>query len=214
MRVMRENEVLSLPLLSTTATCLRLLMMCAVTLLLCTSSAWAQTSSNTTAGGDNAASTADGQHDFDFEFGKWKCHNRRLLHPLTGSNEWVEFDATITAQPIWNGRANMDELEADTPSGHIEGMTVRLYNPKTHQWSIYWATQKNGEFSLPPTVGSFKNGRGEFYDQEDFNGKHITVRYLWTVPTPDTARWEQAFSTDGGKTWETNWTMQGTREKP
>jgi len=155
----------------------------------------------------------DGQHDFDFQFGSWKVHNRRLLRPLTGSNEWVEFEATVVAQPIWGGRANMDEFEADTPSGHIEGMTVRTYNPKSHEWSIYWANQTSGAFSLPATVGKFKDGRGEFYDHEEFNGRSIFVRYLWTVISPDKTQWEQAFSVDGGKTWETNWIMTATRVK-
>jgi hypothetical protein len=174
----------------------------------------AQTQSDPAKTGQQAVTEErDGQHDFDFQFGRWKVHNRRLLHPLTGSNEWVEFDGTIVARPIWGGRANTDEFEADSPSGHIEGMTVRTYNPKSHQWSIYWANQKNGVFSLPPTVGKFKNGRGEFFDQEDFNGQSIFVRYLWLVPSPDSTRWEQAFSVDGGKTWETNWIMIATREK-
>ncbi|HZU28014.1 MAG TPA: hypothetical protein VFA04_20965 [Bryobacteraceae bacterium] len=155
----------------------------------------------------------DGQHDFDFEFGQWKAHSRRLLHPLTGSNQWVEFDGTLVARPVWGGRANMDEFEADSPTGHIEGMTVRTWNPKSHQWSIYWANQASGVFSLPATVGDFRNGRGEFYDQEDYNGRNIFVRYLWLVPSPDHPRWEQAFSQDGGKTWETNWIMTYTRVK-
>ena len=153
----------------------------------------------------------DGQHDFDFEFGKWKSHNRRMLHPLTGANDWVELYADLVARPVWGGRANIDELEADTPSGHIEGMSVRTYNTKSHQWSIYWANQKNGAFSLPATVGYFNNGIGDFYDQEDWNGATILVRYRWTVTNPDQPRWEQAFSTDGGKTWETNWTATFTR---
>ncbi len=161
-----------------------------------------------------AAAERDGQHDFDFEFGHWKAHNRRLLHPLAGLNDWVEFDADLVARPIWEGRANIDELEADTPSGHLEGMSVRTYNPKSHQWSIYWANQKNGVFSLPATVGKFDgNGHGEFYDQEDLNGANTFVRFLWTVSSPDTARWEQAFSLDGGKTWETNWIATFTRVK-
>jgi hypothetical protein len=159
------------------------------------------------------AGERDGQHDFDFWFGTWKAHNRRLLHPLSGLNDWVEFDARVVARPIWDGRANADEFEADSPSGHIEGMTVRTYNPKSHQWSIYWANQRNGVFSLPATVGEFKNGRGEFYDQEDFNGKNIFVRYLWIANSKDSPRWEQAFSCDGGKTWETNWIATFTREK-
>ena len=160
-----------------------------------------------------AAGERDGQHDFDFEFGKWKVHNRRLLHPLTGSHEWVEFDGTLVARPIWGGRANMDEFEADSPTGHIEGMTVRTYNAKSHQWSLYWANQANGVFSLPATVGEFKDGRGEFYDQEDINGRNTFVRFVWTVTSPDDPHWEQAFSVDGGKTWETNWIVSYQRVK-
>ena len=170
-------------------------------------------SAPTTAQQIAATMAHDGQHDFDFEFGYWKAHSRRLLHPLTGSNEWYEFEATLVAQPVWGGRANMDQLEADTPSGHIEGMSVRTYNAKSHQWSIYWANQANGVFSLPATVGSFKNGVGEFYDQEDWNGRNILVRFLWIVTNPESPRWEQAFSVDGGKTWETNWVSTFTREK-
>jgi hypothetical protein len=156
----------------------------------------------------------DGQHDFDFEFGQWKIHNRRLLHPLSGSNEWVEFDGTVVAQPIWDGRANLDVFEADSPTGHIEGMTVRTYNTTSHQWSLYWATSKTGVFSLPATVGKFDGDRGEFYDQEDYNGRNILVRFLWTVTSPEAPQWEQAFSPDGGKTWETNWIVNFTRVKP
>lgn len=175
---------------------------------------FAQTNPDATKTGlQQTATERDGQHDFDFWFGNWKVHNRRLLQPLTASNTWVEFDGTVVARPIWGGRANMDEYEADSPSGHIEGMTVRTYNAKSHQWSIYWANQANGSFALPATVGEFKNGRGEFYDQEDFNGKSIFVRYLWTVSSADSCQWEQAFSADGGKTWETNWIMTLTRDK-
>ncbi|HLJ90852.1 MAG TPA: hypothetical protein VKZ53_28870 [Candidatus Angelobacter sp.] len=154
----------------------------------------------------------DGKHDFDFLFGKWKSHQRRLLHPLTGSNEWAEFDATVVARPILGGAGNMDEFEADTPTSHISGVTVRIYNSKSHQWSIYWGSQGIGALSLPATVGQFKDGRGEFYDQEDYDGKSIFVRYLW-IASPDAPRWEQAFSTDGGKTWETNWVGTFTRDK-
>jgi hypothetical protein len=190
------------------------LLLGALTLGTCSFEVAAQTGSTRNRAAPQAETEErDGQHDFDFQFGRWKAHNRRLLHPLTGSNEWVEFDSTIVARPIWGGRANMDEFEADTPSGHIEGMTVRTYNPKSHQWSIYWANQANGVFSLPATVGKFKNGRGEFYDQEDFKGRNIFVRYLWTLPSADTTRWEQAFSVDGGKTWETNWIITATREQ-
>ena len=153
----------------------------------------------------------DGQHDFDFYVGKWRLHNRRLVHPLAGSTEWVEFDGTSVARKLWDGRANVDEFEADTPSGHIEGMTVRLYNADTHDWSIYWASGKAGAFSMPPTVGHFTNGRGEFYDHEEIGGKPVFVRFLWEVQSSTEAHWEQAFSIDEGKSWETNWTIDSTR---
>lgn len=159
------------------------------------------------------AAERDGQHDFDFLLGRWKSHQRRLMHPLTGSNDWVEFDATLVVRPALGGSANVDELEGDAPFGHLDGLTVRTYNPKSRQWSIYWANKNNGVFSLPATVGQFKDGRGEFFDQEDYNGRNIFVRYLW-VASPDTPRWEQAFSLDGGKTWETNWIATFVREKP
>lgn len=176
-------------------------------------SGWTQTTSAGAPAQPQAGTERDGQHDFDFEFGHWKIHNRRLLHPLTGSNQWVEFEGELEARPIWGGRANMDVVEADSPSGHIEGMTVRTYNTKNHQWSIYWANQANGVFSLPATVGKFKDGVGAFYDQEDWNGQNIFVRFLWIVTSPESPRWEQAFSLDGGKTWETNWMITYTREK-
>jgi len=155
----------------------------------------------------------DGQHDFDFLFGRWKVHCRRLLHPLTGSNEWIEFDGTNVVHRVWDGRANMEEFEADTPSSHIEGMTIRTYNEKSHQWSIYWANQKDGTVGFPPTVGEFKDGRGEFFDKESYNGQAISVRYLWTVASANSCHWEQAFSIDDGRTWETNFVWDLTRDK-
>jgi hypothetical protein len=158
-----------------------------------------------------ASGQHDGQHDFDFYVGKWRLHNRRLVHPLTGSTEWVEFNGISVARQLWDGRANVDEFEANTPSGHIEGMTVRLYNAETHEWSIYWANGNAGAFSMPPTVGHFTNGRGEFYDHEVIGGKPVFVRFLWAVQSPTECRWEQAFSIDEGKTWETNWTIDSTR---
>lgn len=153
----------------------------------------------------------DGQHDFDFFVGKWRIHNRRLLRPLTGSQDWVEFDGTSVARKIWDGRANMDEYEGDSPTGHIEELTVRIYNMQSHEWSEYWASSKHGGFSLPATVGHFTNGRGEFYDHEQINGNAVLVRFLWLSQSPKQCRWEQAFSLDEGKTWETNWTMDFTR---
>jgi hypothetical protein len=156
----------------------------------------------------------DGSHDFDFQFGRWKVHNRRLNHPLTPSNDWTEFDATVVSRPLWNGQANLDEYHAETPSGPIEAITVRMYNAEKHSWSLYWATQKSGEFALPPTVGKFQSkSRGEFYDHEVIEGKNVVVRFLWLVLSPDKTRWEQAFSFDGGSTWQTNWVMTSDRIK-
>jgi hypothetical protein len=158
-----------------------------------------------------APAQRDGQHDFDFLMGSWKTHLSRLVKPLTGSTTWIESDGTIVARPIWNGLANIDELEADGPNGHIQGLTLRLYNPETRQWSLYWANSKNGTLAMPPNVGAFKNGRGEFFDQEMFEGRSIIVRYAWSDITEASARFVQSFSEDGGKTWEDNWISTLTR---
>ena len=146
--------------------------------------------------------------DFDFLFGSWNVHNRRLRERLAGSTEWVEFPATMVARRVWGGAANLDEYEAlDTPLGEIHGMTLRLYDEKTEQWTIYWSNRGVGRLD-PPMTGAWANGVGEFYNQELFRGRMVYVRFLWTNPSPDRARWEQAYSADGGKTWETNWIME------
>ena len=155
----------------------------------------------------------DGQHDFDFEMGKWKIHLKRMLHPLSGSAEWVEFDGTSVTRPMWDGKANIEEFETTNASGRVEGMTLRLYDPKAHQWSLYWANGRTGQLSLPATVGEFKDGVGEFYDQEPINGRQVFVRFRWSQITPNSAHFEQAFSDDGGKTWEVNWITDQTRVK-
>ena len=146
----------------------------------------------------------DGQHDFDFEIGTWKTHLKRLLHPLTGSTTWVEYDGTTVVRKVWNGRANLVQLEVDGPAGHIEGLSLRLYRPQSHQWSLNFANSGSGTMSQP-TIGEFKNGRGEFYDQETLNGRAIFVRFVISDITPNSCRFEQSFSDDGGKTWEVNW---------
>jgi hypothetical protein len=114
---------------------------------------------------DSQQAASDGQRDFDFLFDIWNIHLKTLLHPLTGSTTWVEFEGTSVARKVWSGRANVNEFEADRPTGHIEGLTLRLYDPKTHHWSLYWATTKGGRPDVP-TVGEFKNRRGEFFDTE------------------------------------------------
>jgi hypothetical protein len=154
----------------------------------------------------------DGQHDFDFEIGTWKTHVSRLLHPLTGSTTWVDYEGTAVVRKVWNGRANLVELEADGPGGHFEGLNLRLYNPQSHQWSLNFSNSNGGTLSQP-TVGEFKEGRGEFFDQETLNGRAIYVRFVVSGITPDSCRFEQAFSDDGGKTWEVNWIATDTRVK-
>jgi BNR/Asp-box repeat len=150
------------------------------------------------------------QHDFDFNFGRWKTHVSRLQHPLTGAATWVEYDGIAVVRQVWNGRANLLELEVDGPAGHIEGVGLRLYNPRSHQWSLNWANSADGTITKP-MIGEFKNGGGEFFDQESFNGRAIFARNGFSAITPDSSRFEQAFSADGGKTWETNWVMTFTR---
>jgi len=153
----------------------------------------------------------DGQHDFDFELGSYRIHLKRLLHPLTGSTSWVEFDGTSVTRKVWDGRAQLEEFETDSPAaGHIEGLTLRLYNPESHQWSLYWANSKGGPI-FPPQIGEFKNGRGEFYAQDMLNGKSIFVRFVWSNTNTNTPHFEQSFSDDGGKTWEVNWITDQTR---
>jgi hypothetical protein len=148
--------------------------------------------------------------DFDFLVGDWAVKNRRLKNPLSGSTDWYEFAARSSARHLWGGLANMDEFHAETPQGPIAGMTVRLYDPVAKQWSLYWGNAAIGRLGVP-TVGAFENGRGEFFDQETFGGKSIFVRYTWSEITATACRWDQAFSSDGGKTWETNWIMEFAR---
>ena len=163
------------------------------------------------ANSQQASAVRDGQHDFDFELGSWKIHLKRLVHPLTGSTTWVEFDGTSVTRKVWDGRAQIEEFETDSAAGgHIEGLTLRLYNPKSHQWSLYWANSKDGTHVVPQ-IGEFKNGRGEFYAQDTFNGKAIFVRFIWSNTDTNTPHFEQSFSEDGGKTWEVNWITDQTR---
>ena len=152
----------------------------------------------------------DGQHDFDFEMGTWKTYLWRLVDPLTGFTKWVQYEGTSVVRKIWNGRANLVELEVDGPPGHIEGLNLRLYNPQSRQWSLNFANSRGGTLS-PPTIGEFKNGRGEFFSQETLNERPILVRFVISDITPDSCRFEQAFSDDGGKTWEVNWIAIDTR---
>lgn len=158
------------------------------------------------------AAMRDGQHDFDFSIGAWKTQITRLQKPLSGSTTWIKMEGTKIERKIWNGRAHLEEIEADGPAGHMEGMTLFLYNPQAHQWSQTFASSKNGTLGNP-IIGSFKDGRAEFFGQDTFNDKTILVRGTWSDITRDSHKFEQAFSEDGGKTWETNFIALLTRIK-
>lgn len=156
----------------------------------------------------------DGRHDFDFLLGRWKIHNRRLARRLEGCTEWQEFEATQEVRPVLGGLGNVDRFLATLPGvGPIEGMTIRIFNPKTRLWSLYWADNRGCELQ-PPVVGRFEAGSGEFSGDDTFKGKPIRVLFRWKVLGPTSAHWEQAFSPDGGKSWETNWEMTMTRVEP
>ncbi len=152
----------------------------------------------------------DGQHDFDPLIGSWKYHLKRRLHPLTGSNTWVDLEGTGVCYKIWNGRAQFDTIEVDGPSAHIQGLTLRTYDPESHQWRLYWANSKNGIMD-PPQVGEFKDGHGQFFAQDTINGRVILIRYDWSKMDTNSPHFEQSFSDDGGKTWEVNWITDQTR---
>lgn len=155
----------------------------------------------------------DGSHEFDFDFGTWQTHTSRMLHPLSGAREWVDFDGTTVVTPIWGGRANIAEHTANGPNGTIQSLALYTFNPKTHEWNVNFATASGGKLSSTPGLGRFSEGRVDFYDKEPIDGKKVLVRFsMWGI-TPDTTQSEQAFSTDDGKTWEVNWINKYTREK-
>jgi hypothetical protein len=159
-----------------------------------------------------SAARRDGQRDFDFEIGTWKTRLKRLLNPLTGSTKWVEYEGTTVVRKVWDGNANLVELDVSGAAGSIKALSLRLYNPESRQWSLNFANIKGGVMATP-TIGEFKNGRGEFYDQETLNGRAILVRFVISDITPDSCHFEQAYSDDGGKTWEVNWIATDTRVK-
>ena len=159
-----------------------------------------------------ASKQRDGQHDFDFEIGTWRTQLSRLLNPLTGSTTWVKYEGTTVVRKVWDGLANLVELEAEGAAGRFQGLSLRLYNPQSRQWSLNFANVNGGVLDTP-TIGEFRGGRGEFYSRDTFNGRAILVRFVISDITADSCRFEQAFSDDGGKTWEVNWVAVDTRVK-
>jgi hypothetical protein len=155
----------------------------------------------------------DGSHDFDFLIGDWKAHVRRLPDRLNQSDVWIEYDGISNHKKLLDSNANFEEFDVTSADKrlHIKAQTLRLYNPTSRQWSIYLVDLDQGTLALPPVVGGFSGNRGEFFDQEEYKGRAILVRYVWLNLSPKSARMEQSFSPDGGKTWEVNWICELSR---
>jgi len=147
-------------------------------------------------------------HDFDFFHGDWQVLNRRRTDFLDPESTWEEFSGTSRCWPLFDGTANLDEI--DMPHLAAKGATLRLFDPETERWSLSWASSRTGTL-FPPVFGQFTDGRGEFYGDDTHDGKDVRVRFVWSDVSATGARWEQAFSLDGGDTWLTNWVMEFTR---
>ena len=154
------------------------------------------------------AAQSDG---FDFEFGKWNVHHRYLKERLAGSQEWVEFEGTSQTWATMNGHGNVEDNYIGKPGGAYRAMAIRAYDSGAKTWAIWWLDERQPRVIEPPVFGNFQNGVGTFTGDDTFNGKPIKVRFIWSRITPNSAHWEQAFSPDGGKTWESNWEMQFAR---
>jgi hypothetical protein len=163
------------------------------------------------AGRTGAVSTA-GVHGFDFEFGDWRVHHRVKR---AGAQQWLEFDGTCTVRSIMEGAGNVEDHRFNKPDGVTHGVALRAYDAKTDRWAIWWVDGRNPHGPLdPPTVGRFENGVGTFYWDGVVNGQQIRTRFIWSQITRVSAHWEQANSTDGGKSWEVNWSMDFRRVQP
>jgi len=162
------------------------------------------------AGARAAVPGSGGESEFDFLIGEWKVRHRRLKSILRGSSDWYEFDGRLVARKFWQGRGHIDEFTGDGPAGAVDGMSIRIYDPESKQWRDYY-TSASRRILDPPLIGRFAGGRAEFYGHELFEGRSIFVRQVWTSIDLRACRWEQAFSEDGGKTWETNWIMDLSR---
>lgn len=153
----------------------------------------------------------DGRIDFDFFVGEWKIYNRKLKERLNKSNQWTEFEGITTCRKILDDLGNIDDGIMNIESDKFHFMTLRIFNPNTQEWSLYWSDSRIGFLTIP-MIGKFENGIGHFYALDTHNDQHIFSRFIWSDITPTSCHWEQAFSVDGGQTWETNWTMDMVRQ--
>jgi hypothetical protein len=162
----------------------------------------------------STGSKRDGSHDFDFLIGEWNVHLKNLPERLVGSTAWIEYDGTSSTHKILGSNANIEDYKVDSAKDnkHIHIQALRLYNPDSRQWAVYGLDVDKGSLSLPPTVGEFVDGHSELYDYEDWKGRWVLVRYVWSHTGENAAHFEQAFSADGGKTWEVNWISDHTRK--
>ena len=162
-------------------------------------------------------SARDGRRDFDFLHGRWSVRSERLRERLAGSRDWDIFEAGNECRPILDGMGNIDAFDSDwnasQRNGGYHGMTLRLYDPRERRWSIRWASNLGGVLE-PPVFGHFEDGVGTFHGEDTHDGRPVQVRFVWDGISPSTANWQQAFSVDGGRSWETNWIMRMTRVRP
>ena len=156
----------------------------------------------------------DGSHDFDFNLGQWHTSIDRFADPFTKPSDSVHLEGTVTVRPVWNGRALLEEIEADGPKGHWEGVTLFLYDPAAHQWSQNYANAAQGRFDSAPTVGEKRGSDIELYSQDTLDGRSILVRGLWSNFKPDSHTYEEAYSDDGGRSWKRAFFARLTRIKP
>jgi hypothetical protein len=154
------------------------------------------------------------KHDFDFLVGSWAVEHRRLKHRLAHSNEWETFPGICKSWLLLEGQGDVDDNVLQLPTGIYHAVTLRSFDPATKSWSIWWLDSRHPHKLDPPVIGEFRNGTGTFFAQDTFDGRPIVVRYIWSDITANSAKWQQAFSDDGGKTWETNWIMEFRRLAP
>ena len=159
------------------------------------------------------AAARDGQHDFDFNFGVWTTHIKRVLHPLSGSTDSITLTGTVSVRKVWNGRAQLEEIEADGPTGHWEGLTLFLYNPQSHQWSQNFVSSASGVLA-GDLVGEFKDGRGELFSRDTVDGRAVLIRGVWSEITANSHHYEEDYSDDGGKTWKPAFMASLARAQP